>query len=579
MVSVLYIDFRSIFFKYTVVRVVGQFLRKLLRNRGCWFAIIQDLMSTRRSAKFLRNLFINDVGRVLIILVLDDDSINTVKQLAFVSQALRLQGWTVQVVFRNQSMVIGKLYFQAFGVRRFIYLEGYVLNAQEIALCQQKAEEFLLKPISLQAIKAWTFQGSWIGPQIIATLSRVRYEGSLQLNQPDIKLRIKEILVQSIQNVLRANKLFEEHPTDLAISNEVNYTAFGPLTDAAIGSGCDVIQVVQPWRDDALTCRRLTSKTRRQHPSSVSKNTLDRLVQKVWTDNEQKVLDQMFQDRYGGRWFLQERNQRNTRRYSVDELAIRFGLDRQKPTAVIFSHVLWDANLFYGDDLFEDYGEWFVETVRAACSNHALNWLIKVHPANVWKRNYERITQEYAELVLIDRAIGQLPDHVKLIAADDDICTLSLFESIDYGVTVRGTSGMELVCFGKHCVTAGTGRYSGLGFTLDSYDREQYYARLANLHLQPPMSIEETQRAKWHAYAAFELRPWKMLSAKAEYSYPKMGQGPLDHNLELTVSSLGDLEANGDLLKWAKWAIGKDIDYLDTQESRGEWLEIRDRKT
>jgi hypothetical protein len=50
---------------------------------------------------------------------------------------------------------------------------------------------------------------------------------------------------------------------------------------------------------------------------------------------------------------------------------------------VVFSQVLWDANLFYGEDLFEDAGEWFVETVRVACANSAMNWLIKLHPANV----------------------------------------------------------------------------------------------------------------------------------------------------------------------------------------------------
>jgi capsule polysaccharide export protein KpsC/LpsZ len=246
---------------------------------------------------------------------------------------------------------------------------------------------------------------------------------------------------------------------------------------------------------------------------------------------------------------------------------MRFRLDARKPTAVVFSHVLWDANLFYGDDLFEDYGEWFVETLRAACANPALNWLIKLHPANVWKRNYEGITQAYAERALIDQAIGALPSHVTLIAADDDISTLSLFESIDYGVTVRGTSGMELVCFGKPCVTAGTGRYSGLGFTLDSTSREQYLQRLASLQKQPAMNEKETLRAKWHAYAAFALRPWQMRSARARFAYLEEGRSPLDHNLELTVETLDHLALNSDLTVWGDWAAGTDIDFIQPEGS------------
>jgi len=537
-------------------------LRKLWRDRKHIRGIAGDLLETHRAAGFLRRAPITGVGRTLNLYAVDDDSIYGLKLMAFISQALRLRGWQIQVVLRNRSMMLGRAYFRAFGIRRFVYLEDHRLNDDERALCRRKAQEFLDGPLGLQGIKAWTFEGCWIGPQIISTLSRIRFEGSVDFGHPEVKRRLQEMLVPALEHVLRARKLIEQHPADLALTIEANYAVFGPLVDVAISRGCNVIQMIQPWKDDALTFRRMTPVTRREHPSSVARETLDLLARRPWTDREQQALDQMFQDRYGGRWFLQERNQRSTRRYTPDELTQRFRLDLAKPTVVVFSQVLWDANLFYGDDLFEDAGEWFVETVRAACANPALNWLIKLHPANVWKRKYEGITQEYAERVLIDQAIGPLPAHVTLIAAADDISTLSLFESIDYGVTVRGTSGMELVCFGKPCITAGTGRYSGLGFTLDSTSREQYLQRLASLHKQPAMIDEETLRAKWHAYAAFALRPWPMLSANAEFMYRDQGRDPMDHNLRLAVASLDELSRRGDLAAWGSWAEGDTVDFV-----------------
>ncbi|NKD56038.1 MULTISPECIES: hypothetical protein [unclassified Haematospirillum] len=537
-------------------------LRKLWRDRRCIGRIAIDLLETYRATNFLRLVPVTSIGRTLNLYAVDDDSIYGLKLMAFISQALRLEGWQIQVVLRNRSMILGRAYFRAFGIRRFAYLEDHCLADDERAFCGLKAQEFLDGPLSLQGIKAWTFEGCWIGPQIISTLSRIRFEGSVDFTNPEVRRCLRGLLVSTLEHVLRARKLIEQHPADLALTIEANYAVFGPLVDVAICHGCNVIQMVQPWKDDALTFRRITPVTRRDHPSSVARNTLDFLVLRPWTDREQQVLDQMFKDRYGGRWFLQERNQCNTRYYTPDELTQRFRLDRAKPTAVVFSQVLWDANLFYGDDLFEDAGEWFVETVRAACANPALNWLIKLHPANVWKRKYEGITQEYAEQVLIDRSIGTLPDHVMLIAADDDISTLSLFEFIDYGVTVRGTSGMELVCFGKHCVTAGTGRYSGLGFTLDSTSRQQYLQRLACLHKQAAMNDEEILRAKWHAYAAFALRLWPMLSAKAEFMYRDQGRDPMDHNLRLVVDSIDELLHRGDLAAWGRWAEGDAVDFV-----------------
>jgi len=545
-------------------------LLKLWRDWKHIRRIASDLLETHCATGFIRRAPVAGIGRTLNLYAVDDDSIYGLKLMAFISQALRLRGWQIQVVLRNRSMILGRAYFQAFGIRRFVYLEDHRLADEERALCRRKAKEFLDGPLGLQGIKDWTFEGCWIGPQIISTLSRIRFEGSVDFAHSEVQQLLQEMLVPTLEHVLRARKLIEQHPADLALTIEANYALFGPLVDTAIGRGCNVIQMIQPWRDDALIFRRLTRVTRREHPSSVTRETLDLLMRRPWTAREQQVLDQMFRDRYGGRWFLQERNQPSTRPYKPEELTQRFRLDPAKPTAVVFSQVLWDANLFYGEDLFEDAGEWFVETVRAACANPALNWLIKLHPANVWKRKYEDITQKYTERALIDKAIGALPTHVTVIAADDDISTLSLFESIDYGVTVRGTSGMELACFGKHCVTAGTGRYSGLGFTLDSTSREQYLQRLMSLHRLPAMSDEETQRAKWHAYAAFALRPWPMLSSKAEFMYRDQGKDPMDHNLRLTVTTLDELISKGDLTAWSAWAEGDEVDYVHQPGMAGD---------
>ena len=502
-------------------------MRKVWRNRSYLGQIWRDLRDTRQATRFLREDSAAEKGATFNLYPLDDESIYSLKQMGFVAQALRLRGWKVQVLFRNRSMILGRLYFKAFGIKRFVYLDDYPLSRKEKIYCRKKVEEFLAMPLSLQNVKSWSFENCWIGPQIVATLSRIRFEGTIDFQRPEVRRELSRMLGPILEHVLQAIKCLSYNRADLALTIEANYAQFGPLVDAAIAQGISVIQMIQPWKDDALTFRRMTSASRREHPSSVSQETLTALMKRPWTDREEQALNKIFQDRYNGRWFLQNRNQSSTRPYSRDELIRRFTLNPAKPIAVVFSQVLWDANLFYGKDLFEDAGEWFLETVKAACRNSELNWLIKLHPANVWKRNYEDVTNDYAELVMVREEIGELPSHVKIIPADDDISTHSLFETIDYGVTVRGTAGLELVCFGKNCVTAGTGRYSNLGFTLDSEDREEYLSRLAKLHNESKMSDDQILRAKWHAYAAFVLRTWPMISAQAEFRYLERGRAPL----------------------------------------------------
>ena len=80
---------------------------------------------------------------------------------------------------------------------------------------------------------------------------------------------------------------------------------------------------------------------------------------------------------------------------------------------------------FYGEDLFNDAGDWFINTIEAATKNKNINWLVKLHPANVWRRNMEKINTEMPELVMIRKKFGT-PANVKIIFPEDNISTLSL---------------------------------------------------------------------------------------------------------------------------------------------------------
>lgn len=543
---------------------VVSFAQRVWREKAFWRPIYQDYRATWAQTDFLRALTpaVGADSKRLLIFAVDDASIYSLKLFAFVTQSLRARGWKITVVLRHRGMILGRLYFRCFGIDDFVYLSDILLDREEMLACRQKRDELLSQPRSLQSVKQWQFQGSWIGPQIIATLSRLQFEGMINFENEQVADLLKRILLSCLEQVVRARKLMQSNNASLAITIEANYAAFGPLVDMAIAHNIPVVQMIQPWRDEALTFWRLSEESRREHPSSVSNETLKRFLGRPWGEKEETMLADLFEGRYGGRWFLQARNQQNTRSYSRGELLKCYGFQNGKPIAVVFCHVLWDANLFYGKDIFEDYGEWFIETVKAACRNTSVNWLIKTHPVNVWKRSHESVKKDYAEDILIRQHIGALPAHVKIIGAGDDINTVSLFDIMDFAVTVRGTAGMEAPCFGKHCVTAGTGRYSNRGFTLDCHSREQYFARLANLHLQVPMNPDEIQRAKWHALIAFQYRHWTMQSARAIFNKLPT-RHPLFQNLEISIYSEKELLEAGDLQKWSVWAEGTELDYVD----------------
>jgi hypothetical protein len=220
--------------------------------------------------------------------------------------------------------------------------------------------------------------------------------------------------------------------------------------------------------------------------------------------------------------------------------------------------------MFYGEDLFADQEAWFVETARAAAENVRVNWIVKLHPANVWKLKREGIEDARDEETMIREALGGVPAHIAVVRPESDISTRSIFGVTDYGITIRGSVGFELACFGVPVLTAGTGFYSGRGFTVDSATSDEYVARLRRIEETPPLTPEQVELARRHAYALFRLRPTRFTSFLPTIRpLSEMGH-PLDHDVEVRLRTEADVRSAEDLARIARWLTGScELDYLE----------------
>jgi hypothetical protein len=241
-----------------------------------------------------------------------------------------------------------------------------------------------------------------------------------------------------------------------------------------------------------------------------------------------------------------------------EEIRRRLGLDPRKKTAIVFPHILWDATLFWGTSLFRNYEEWLVETIRTACTNDRVNWVIKVHPANVVKSIRDGVQGEPSELKALRKHITKLPPHISIIHADSDINFYSLLRVMDYCVTVRGTVGIEAAGFGIPVLTAGTGRYDHKEFTIDSKCREEYLERLASIQDIPPLTTRQRELAERFAFGIFLLRPLPLTTVTLEYQRDARATS----KTRINVATREDWLNAPDLKLFAEWVNSKQIDFL-----------------
>ncbi|HTE40701.1 MAG TPA: hypothetical protein VK629_07720, partial [Steroidobacteraceae bacterium] len=132
------------------------------------------------------------------------------------------------------------------------------------------------------------------------------------------------------------------------------------------------------------------------------------------------------------------------------------------------------------------------------------------------------------------------------------------FGITDWGVTVRGTIGMELPCFGIPVLTAGTGRYSHRGFTEDSATADEYLERLRTVDGIPRLQESRVRLAVLHAFAVFRGRPARYDQVFIETE----GANMLERDLQCSTAAATLHDAIA-VLQWTKI-----IDFLTARETK-----------
>lgn len=208
------------------------------------------------------------------------------------------------------------------------------------------------------------------------------------------------------------------------------------------------------------------------------------------------------------------------------------------------------------------YEEWLVETVRAAAANPEVNWVLKLHPANVYRNARLGYSGKYGELLALEQAFGEIPGFLRVVYPEEKTSPLSFFKITDYGITVRGTVGLELPCFGIPTLTAGTGRYAGKGFTVDSETIQEYLEKIRLIHEVPALTAEQVRLGQRYAYFVFRARPARYGDMFSDvYNFPV--NHPRHRDLALGDKSPNAILEHSQMQKIVSFLRSGEEDFLD----------------
>ncbi len=360
--------------------------------------------------------------------------------------------------------------------------------------------------------------GTRAGRYAVSTMMRNLRRGRFDFVDAADRRRLLSWLQRSEDAISYAEALLAKWRPDALLLNDQGYVPLGPLFERATQRGIAAYTWNASHRDNAIILKRYDASNFDEHPVSLSKSSWDAILARPWGDREwHRLRDEIVHCYRSGQWYGEVGTQFDKTFPDRQTLVGRLGLDSSRPTVLVFPHIFWDGTFFWGRDLFADYEAFFTETMKVAYRTPDVNWIVKVHPANLVKNRRDGVDGPLGEWQVLE-ALGALPPHIRVLDAATDISTLSLYEIGDVCVTVRGTVGLEAACFGLTTVTAGTGRYDHFGFTIDPETPEEFLRTIASAAKLAKPTAEAIDNARRYAYGILLQRPTPYSSIRFGYA-------------------------------------------------------------
>ena len=340
---------------------------------------------------------------------------------------------------------------------------------------------------------------------VLSTIMRKSNLSQLKIYDQNSRASLIQEVAKSLALIDYAFKLLKIHNFKKVLISEKGYTPYAEFYNVAIELGIDLINIYPSQYADKVLIKRFNKKNIFDHYFTIDNTTWKEIKNKKNIFN--KKIGKEIIDSYNKKlWLKRKRTQENKKIYKKKQLIDKLNLNPKFPNVIIFSHILFDATFWYGTNIFDDYADWIIKTVKYVNNINNVNWIIKMHPDNFWKiKNYN--LKKFDEHLIIKKNIKKINQNIKFIYPDSDICPSSFFKIANAVVTVRGTVGLEYPCFGIPVITAGTGRYNNRGFTIDPKNKLEYFKTLKNIRYLNKISKKKTAIAQKFASAVFIKKP------------------------------------------------------------------------
>ena len=192
----------------------------------------------------------------------------------------------------------------------------------------------------------------------------------------------------------------------------------------------------------------------------------------------------------------------NNPSFDVKDLLKKHSIDLSKPILGILTNVIWDAQIIYKNNIYNNMVDWLIDTIKYLSNRKDIEVVVRCHPGEI---RGDRLSKQTVKGTILEN-FKTLPENLKIIDSDNDISTYSFADYCETLIIYATKMGMEFSPFGNKVICAGESYIKNKDITLDPKSKNEYYKMLDLFpNLQKP-SKEKILRAKKYAYHYFFRR-------------------------------------------------------------------------
>src|SRR5215207_4011520 len=231
------------------------------------------------------------------------------------------------------------------------------------------------------------------------------------------------------------------------------------------------------------------------------------------TDEMYERLADLENARRGARvWGKSKRLWQYVSSQGAEQTRTALGLDA-RPVVLLAANVLGDS-LTLGRNIFAaSMSEWITRTVQYFAKRADVQLVVRIHPG-------EKIVPQAKSMgTVVHEALSEIPSHIHVIGALDNVNTYDLIEIADLGLAYTTTVGVETAMNGIPVISCGDTHYRERGFTFDPNSWDDYFSILESVLSDLPahrLSEEQTAKAWNYAYRFFfeypRPFPWRLMN-------------------------------------------------------------------